>query len=216
MTFMYDSEYASTWIKNEESGKDFYRIDYLYPFLEKFFRELPENLTVLDVGCGWGTIIRYLKKNHQYHGVDPVNEFLGHIKLKYPWRDMKLSTGSLPDKIFIEEKFDVVVCSMALHTVGDLITSIKTLVSKVKSGGTLLIIDFNDSSEQLLKKTFKRIDLSKKDHVQGIITLGSGIPVYSDIYFHKEKDFESMLAKEGSFEKGYLGPIFVSYLFKKR
>jgi ubiquinone/menaquinone biosynthesis C-methylase UbiE len=206
---MYDKDYASTWIKNNESGKDVFRVKYLEPYLKKYLSKL-DIVSILDVGCGWGIVIKYLKSNQKYSGFDITEEFLDYIKEKYSNKKFNLKSGSLPNNIPYEEKFDCVICSMVLHTVSNLRKSIEVLKTKTKS--RLLIIEFNDEAKVPLKDSFVKKEYEKEDVIEGIVKLPSGLEVDAEVFFYKEQDIENELTKNGfKFEKKYLGPLFVAY-----
>ncbi len=211
-------EYAEIWIKNYESRKDTFRVKYLEPFLRSHIKKLPENAKVLDVGCGWGTIIKFLKPSHEYTGVDPNKYFFSYIRRKYSNREMTLLYGKLPSKLPVPDNyFDLVVCSMTLHLVESLENSIKTLFSKVKKGGKLLIVDFRDKAEKVIReKIYPVVCEETENHIKGISILPSGLKVCNEAFFHKEKNIEKIISSLNCrFIKRYLGDFFVAYEIKK-
>ena len=62
MKIKYNKNYTEKWIKNYESKKDVYRVKYLEPYFKKLILNLPEKSKILDVGCGWGTIVSFFEK----------------------------------------------------------------------------------------------------------------------------------------------------------
>jgi len=107
---------------------------------------------------------------------------------------------------------------MVLHTVRDLDKSIKVLLSKMKTSGKVVLVDFNDSAEEMFRKSsFESIEKETKNYISGKVVLPSGIKVDAEVYFHKEVDFEKVLKKLGyDYTKKYIGPIFVTYeVYKK-
>lgn len=74
------------------------------------------NKSVLDVGCGFGEMARFLMKrykNVEYTGVDIVPEFTKVAKEKYPdLRFLEMDYFSSP----LEEKFDIVLASGTLNS----------------------------------------------------------------------------------------------------
>ena len=77
---MYNKKYAEAWIRNHESRKDNFRVEHFEPFIKKIINKTPDYSKILDVGCGWGTIIEFLKNTHEYCGIDKTKEFLDYIK----------------------------------------------------------------------------------------------------------------------------------------
>jgi ubiquinone/menaquinone biosynthesis C-methylase UbiE len=215
---IYDEAYAKSWIENYETSNDVFRVKYLEPFLKKQIDSLPSTASILDVGCGWGTLVKFLKSSHHYYGIDPVPYFFKYIKTKFKNKNIILKKGNLPSSVGGDnKKFDFVVCSMVLHTTPFLKKSIKTIFSKINDKGQLLIIDFNNSSEKVLREEiYNPIIEQDNSHVKGISTLPSGVEVLSETYFHKEDEIEKIIKQlGGKFKKKKLGSLFVSYLIVK-
>lgn len=210
---MYDKKYVQSWIKNYESGKDIFRKKNLEPYLKKTISKLPVNTKILDVGCGWGTVAKFLKKTHIYSGVDIAVDFFDYIRKKFKHPNLTLKYGALPNKInFPDNSFNVVICSLTLHVVSDLKKSIKTLFSKVKQGGKVIIIDFPDESVQEIKDCmFDPIYKENERYIKGEAILRSGTKILTEVYLHKEKDREKEILKYGSFLKKKLGGPFIVY-----
>lgn len=166
---MYDKEYAEKWILNDLLGKDTFRLEHLEPFIRREIQGLPRGAKILDVGCGWGMPIKFLREDQSYIGVDPTKEFFPHIQKKYPNKSLKLLEGRLPSQIPVGEEFDLVICSMVLHCLRDIKESLKTLFSKTKQGGRVLVIDFGDSSEKVLREeTYDPIHEENASHIRGL------------------------------------------------
>ena len=134
---MYDEEYAKQWISNHLSRKDTFRTKYLEPTLRKEIQNLPAKSKILDIGCGWGTIIEFLKDSQEYVGVDPTKEFFPYIRSKFSRNKINLIVGKLPNKLRVAGKFDFVICSLAIHCTKYLKDSVKTIFSKLKDVTTV-------------------------------------------------------------------------------
>jgi SAM-dependent methyltransferase len=214
---MYDSQYATAWINSQTSGKDIFRRDFLEPYLKNKVQNIAENSSVLDVGCGWGLLLDFLPSSTQYVGIDPVKDFLDYSMQRNSARGkIKLLGGKLPDIPDANLKYDLVVCSMALHCTPFLSRSVLSLASNVKRGGHLVLTDFCDNAETPLRDSFTNIFSSTRSHIRGMTLLPSGVTVDAEAHFHKESSFEKELFNYGSFSKDYLGPLFVGYdLIKK-
>lgn len=209
----YGKQYAEAWIKNDEGGEDISRTKYLEPALKEKINLLPENTKILDIGCGWGTVIKFLKEGHEYLGIDPAKEFFPYIKEKFPNKTLKFKTGKLPNDLDASNDFDFIICSMVLHCNPYLSESLKILFSKLKNNKKALIISFRDSAEEALRKeVYNPVIEEDKSHIKGIANLPSGIKIMGETFFYKEKEFK----KYGSFSKKYLGPFFVMYEVKKK
>jgi len=214
---MYDKTYADIWIKNHESRKDTFRVDHLEPYLEKLLGGLPDFSRILDVGCGWGSLIDFLKPTHEYLGVDVTEYFFDYIREKFPSQEIRLQHGMLPDGINGQNSaYDLVVCSQVLHALPTLEDSIDTLFAKSKKSGKVVLVTFNDASEEILRNgVFNPIYEEDDKHINGKLILPSGLKVSAEIFFHKERDYERAISKHGTFSKSDLGPLFVSYEITK-
>lgn len=208
---MYDKEYADIWIKHSSSGYSRFREAYLYPFMEKALAGVKGR--VLDIGCGWGAALDSLRAGTDYTGVDPTKEFFDYVKSKYKDRKITLKEGKLPEEIPVEDNsFDLVIASLVLHCVEDVEESIKTIFSKAKEGGKVVIVDFQDEAEERhVRPSFLEIEKDEGNHITGLYELSDIAKPRVEIWFHKEKEIEGILNRFGSFEKTYLGSIFVGY-----
>src|SRR3989344_256087 len=213
MSKMYDKEYAKIWIENYESQKDTYRVKYIEPFLKKIIEKTPKNCKIIDVGCGWGTVVKFIKKDQEYSGRDIVPEFFKYIRLKNKRKNLDLKYGRLPKEINAPENYyDLAICSLVLHTVGDLQNSIHEIFKRVRKNRKVVIIMYNDSSEDLLRnKTFEKKYFESKSYIRGKLILPSKLKIDVEINIHNEKEIEKELKKYSQFEKNYLGEIFVVY-----
>lgn len=212
---IYNKEYAKKWIKYAKAKKDVFRDKHLYPYLQKTIADSikpGEPVSLLDIGCGWGGLLDYLPENITYFGVDPVPEFFLFISKKNLCRNLLLKTGELPSKIHVQDNsFDVVVCSMALHCVPDLETSVNTIFSKVKNNGKVIITEFNDNAPPIVRKTFRRIEEDIGNYVRGLYLLSNHVPVIAEAYFHGEERIEKAIKAHSDFRKTLVGPLFVGY-----
>ncbi len=209
---IYGKTYAQTWIKNYESGKDSFRVKYLEPYLKKTFSNINKNQTLLDIGCGWGSLLEFLPSNTCYQGIDIAPNFFDYIKNKFSNKNINLKYGKLPNQIDVKSNhFDICVCSQVLHTVLNSEESIKTLFSKLKLNGNLFVITFNNQSKNSLISSFNQIEKLDDSYIMGELTLPSKLKIQTEIHFHKEKDYENEFLKYGYFRKTQLGPIFTAY-----
>ena len=207
---MYDKKYAEAWITDYESGKDVYRTQFIIPFLEKAISQAPDKAQILDVGCGWGITIPHLRNGDEYIGIDVTTDFFDYVRKIYPDFSGKLQAGGLPDSLgFEENSFDLVISSMSLHTVKELGLSIDNLISRVKSSGKLILVDFNNKAEKPVSERFS--GTVRKGYCQGMYTLNCGLEVESEVFFHREEEYERELRRHGELVKTSLGPVFVGY-----
>ncbi len=188
---MYDDEYAEAWLKF--ASKDELREGQIVPYLQKEFSSLDKDSRVLDVGCGWGMALDILMEQGfegSYVGIEPVTRFREHVQEKHPGHPILL--GSLPDHLYILPRhYDIVLCSMALHCVRDLEASIAAL--KSKSRGRVIVIDFGDEAEALLREHFARIDEDRGDYIRGLYNLNDETQVVAESYLRREAALDALL-----------------------
>lgn len=105
-------------------------------------KDLPENVSILDVGCGTGNLLVRLRErfpNARLAGVDPTPEMIARAKSKVPDANLREGVGeSLP---FPDAAFDAVTCVESLHHHRDQRRSVREMVRVLKPGGTLIIVD---------------------------------------------------------------------------
>jgi len=74
------------------------------------------NVSVLDVGCGFGEMAKFLRKRYEgvkYTGVDIVPEFIEEAKKNYPEYEFEVRDYF---KDPLEDKFDVILASGVLNS----------------------------------------------------------------------------------------------------
>ncbi len=98
---------------------------------------------MLDVACGTGNHIQYLKRYFNITGVDLDKYMLGIARRKFP--DIKLIRGDM--RTFkLDKQFDVIVCLFSaighLKTHANLAKTIKNFSRHLKSGGVMIVEPF--------------------------------------------------------------------------
>lgn len=208
---MNSKQYADAWIKHTNSGKSYMRTTFMYPFLEKVIKSL-EKPKIVDVGCGWGDALKFVDKRSYYLGIDPTTEFFDYVHTTYGKENILLKRGELPSDIEAPNNyFDLVLCILVIQYTNKLEESMKTLFSKAKKGGKIVIVTFRDDAEESIRAQFGQVYESSPKHIKGIFNLSEGNPTEVDYYFHREGDVEKELSLYGDFKKEYLGPVFVGY-----
>jgi len=116
-------------------GKEKYRVP---PLLKEVLREMPKKGIILDLGCGPGQDIFYLKKKG-YHpiGLDGVWAFLKWARRKDP--QVKLIYGDLRYLPIKKNRLDVIWAAASLIHVSkpDFRKALKGIGSLMNSGGIL-------------------------------------------------------------------------------
>ncbi|MDN5302825.1 MAG: hypothetical protein PWQ60_2339, partial [Thermoanaerobacteraceae bacterium] len=117
--------------------------------LSYIIKAIPENSTVLDVGCSNGYLGEWLikNKNCQVYGIDIDREAVEYVRERGYYRDIFNLDLDYPEKTKeeferfakIEEIYDFVICADVLEHLKNPTEALEFVVSKLKSGGQVLI-----------------------------------------------------------------------------
>ena len=98
-------------------------------------------LGVLDVGCGWGVLLRHLEAVPQFGSIELSATDVTDTALykRELYRDYFVAdlTGGYPN--LASESYDVVVCEQVLEHLGEIEPALATLARLVRPGGRLVI-----------------------------------------------------------------------------
>lgn len=104
-------------------------------------RQLPDvqDKKVLDVGCGFGHLLKYIKtlQPKSVSGIDLSRKMIEECKKDTGLSDALFYQGDILETEF-KETFDLIVSSLALHYVEDFNQLAKKLNHLLEEGGTLL------------------------------------------------------------------------------
>lgn len=127
--------------------------------------------TVLDVGCGTGTLaiaIARLLPGTRVTGLDPDGEALAIAQLKgdrlgsgVAWRSGFAGDAASDGRV---GTFDVVTCTLVLHQVplADKAAGLKAMLSSLRIGGRLVLADYSEQRTKLMRTLF-RLTVQKID-----------------------------------------------------
>jgi 2-polyprenyl-3-methyl-5-hydroxy-6-metoxy-1,4-benzoquinol methylase len=98
-------------------------------------------VSILDVGCGWGILLRYLEARPHFPAMaisatDLGNVFISRKEAYRQFYEGDLTAGypAIPS-----ESYDVVICEQVLEHLDDVEPGLDTLVRLVKPGGRLVV-----------------------------------------------------------------------------
>ena len=102
---------------------------------------LSEDMSILDMGCGTGTILYRLSQKCSIngYGIDVEEKMLEQARKKCP--DMQILNCSCDDTPFEDGSFDAIVACMAYHHFPDKDGFSKECARLLKKGGRLYIAD---------------------------------------------------------------------------
>lgn len=155
-----------------------------------------ENKKVLDVGCGFGGIIPFIRaktERFEYIGVDMVDDFIKEAKKRYP--DFEFKLGDYLAKP-LKEKSDVILCCGALNSsfanaIDCRSKAIKTMFEQTKN-----VLSFNMSGnfpQPTNKKNYKIFYIDSLEILNFCFTLTNRI-IFRHHYH--DKDFTIVMWKE--------------------
>jgi ubiquinone/menaquinone biosynthesis C-methylase UbiE len=113
---------------------------YIWPCVISFLDTIDKKSFVLDVGCGNGKTIKYLKKKGFVFvkGCDISSEFVKICQEKH----LDVESANILNVPYETSYFDCVICTAVIHHLSiqsDRINAIDELIRITKSGGTVLI-----------------------------------------------------------------------------
>jgi SAM-dependent methyltransferase len=107
--------------------------------LERLAELGPPPLDVLDVGCGYGTVLKALvAQGHRACGCDISAELVSYHQRCSPWASFVLgeADGPLP---FPDARFDAIMCSEVIEHVLDVRTFVSEMARCLRPRGRLLL-----------------------------------------------------------------------------
>ena len=97
-------------------GGSAYLHNYAKSFINPYIQDNTE-LNMLDLGCGTGNLLPFLKKNINYTGVDYSQDYINYAKKKFPSR--KFICSSVTDELNLDTHYDFIVCEAVITNLDD-------------------------------------------------------------------------------------------------
>jgi 2-polyprenyl-3-methyl-5-hydroxy-6-metoxy-1,4-benzoquinol methylase len=131
-----------------------------WPEFEEFLKYLPKNAKVLDVGCGNGRLLDFLKKQEEYDmsytGIDFSEGLLSEARKKHPhekfismdMRDMDKKLGGKFDAIFAIASFH------HLELYEERMQVLESFRAHLRPGGKIFMTNWNLFQKKYLKYIF--------------------------------------------------------------
>lgn len=106
------------------------------------FRWVPENVSVLDIGCGFGESLGYHAARGCYvYGVE-ADENISRVVEKFGYN---VKIGLFDDKVYEASFFDYVTMDQVIEHVTDPLSTLQGVARILKSGGTAILTTPNAS-----------------------------------------------------------------------
>ena len=122
--------------KQNQSAKRYERYDFVYEKMKHCFERKPD-FKFLDIGCGDGGFLAYLKQRHpaiQCFGLELSQELIRQAKRNRLLKDAVVIRGDLR-RFISKETFDVVLMSGVLSIFDDLDVPLRCLLKHLEPGG---------------------------------------------------------------------------------
>jgi SAM-dependent methyltransferase len=100
--------------------------------LDRFVRRSEERARILDIGCGTGTMLRYLSRYGDAQGADADEEAVRFCRLRSAGNVTQLTDASLP---FPDASFDVVTMLDVLEHIDDDVAALGEVRRILRTGG---------------------------------------------------------------------------------
>ena len=131
-----------------------------WPEFDEFLKYLPKKAKILDVGCGNGRLLSFLKKqggyNIDYTGIDFSEGLLAEAKKKYS--NEKFICMDMRDiEKKLEGKFDAIFSIASFHhleSFKDRVEVLESFRSHLKPGGKIFMTNWNLFQKKYLKYIF--------------------------------------------------------------
>ncbi len=165
--------------------------EFTTPFqMDRFKSCVPEQFSILDVGCGYGRTLNELHREgfRKICGIDLSQKMIERGKTLYPYLDLKKCSDTFA---FKDDSFDAVILIAVLTCIvtdDDQIKLLKEIQRVLKPHGILYINDFLINQDQ---RNIKRYEsYQKTDAIYGTFELDEGA-----ILRHHTKDHVLDLTK---------------------
>jgi ubiquinone/menaquinone biosynthesis C-methylase UbiE len=132
--------------------------------------------TVLDVGCGSGTLALVAKERvgitGRVSGIDPSREMIVQARRKARRADLSIDfqPGVIERLAFPDRSFDIVLCTWMIHHVPDDLKrqGVLEIARVLKPEGRLLLVDSNLNGLSLKEAGFSQIESGQLPFPQGL------------------------------------------------
>ncbi len=176
---------------------------YIWPDLKPFLQDVPDNASVLDVGCGNGRLLLGLPQNIRYTGLDISSVLIQKAFENHPQAHF-LETDITKEAAWKNlPRFDYVFCIAVIHhlpTRKDQLFVLKQIKKHLKPGGKCLITAWNLWQPKLLKHHLNLQSLNLKFKMRNIKYLSVPFQGQPRFHFAHTKPYLEGLLREADFD----------------
>lgn len=128
--------------------------NYIWPDIKPFLDKVPQNASVLDLGCGNGRLLLGLPQQIDYLGIDSSNELLHKARELHPQN--KFLEGDITEEKTWKgiPQYDYIFCIAVIHhlpTHHEQLFLLKQIKKHLKPNGKVLVTAWNLWQPKLLK-----------------------------------------------------------------
>lgn len=153
-----------------------------------------ENQTILDVGCGNGTMLSQVNENNRLYGIDLSQSMIEHANNKLKDR-AELVVGDAEILPWTDETFDTVLCTFSFHHYPQPQKVLMEMYRVMKREGQLIIAD------PWLPKPLRQI-------LNLVIQFSSS----GDYHVYSKREISVLLQNNGFHIQSFQHPTYNTYL----
>jgi len=147
----------------EKAAENLYTIGdrkFVVDFLEEF---VPTNGRILEIGCGTGEVVKHLRKDLLYAGLDSSGYAIKEAKNKYSKNSkIRFAEGELGEIDFPKEYFDAVLAIFVVEHLENPKFTLQEISKVLRPGGHLIILAPNFDWPLSLPQAIRHWSLFKK------------------------------------------------------
>lgn len=165
-----------------------------------------QKLTVLDLGCGTGSLSQLVLDrfpNAHVHAVDSAENMINAFKTRFQNKFHQITTHAMDfDELTIDATFDLVLAGLSVHHLSHERKKalFKTLVKKMNAGGIFVLRDLFAAPNDHLKKLYRehwtthmqKSDLDVAQIFHNHETHDEPAPLFEEMQWLKEAGFSGV------------------------
>ena len=162
----------------------------------KIISALPRVKTIVDLGCGTGDLLPYLKeKGDNIIGVEQSSGMLEEARKHYEkdGNQIDIRVGELEHLPLRDEEADVALTNMVLHHLPQPQDALKEVNRVLRQGGRFFIVDLLPHNDETMRQRFGDVWLGFSRETLEKWLKGSGFAIHSIEQFNLKNRLEGFL-----------------------